>query len=91
MLYRMETNLTVGGGSRGYGLGFTPNGFSLLYRSTQGSRRRPTAQGESSNSARARLCINKLAPSVGHGYDKFRALTSLESNHRYATTRCIDI
>jgi hypothetical protein len=30
MLYHMETNLTVGGGSRGYGLGSTPNGFSLL-------------------------------------------------------------
>ena len=40
------------------------------------------AQGESSNPARARLCINKLAPSVGHDYDKFRALTSPESNHR---------
>lgn len=26
----METNLTVGGGFRGYGLGSTPNGFSLL-------------------------------------------------------------
>ena len=30
MLYRMETNLTVGGGSRGYGLGSTLDGFSLL-------------------------------------------------------------
>jgi hypothetical protein len=30
MLYRMETNLTVGGGSRDYGLGSTLDGFSLL-------------------------------------------------------------
>ena len=30
MLYRINTNVTVGGGSRRYGLGSTPNGFSLL-------------------------------------------------------------
>ena len=81
MLYRIDTNLTVGGGSRGYGLGSTPNGFSLL----TGLTRAREDDERPSESRRIQPAPDYVSTSWRHPwdhYDKFRALTPPESNNQ---------
>ena len=81
MLYRINTNLTVGGGSRGYGLGSTPNRFSLL----TGLLRARENDERPMESRWNQPAPDYASTSWRHpwDHDKFCALTSPESNHEF--------
>ena len=79
MLQRIYTNLTVGGGPRGYGLGSTPNGFSLL-TGLLGLEKTTNGPGESLN----RPAPDYASTSWRHPWDM--ATTSFVFSHHWNAT-----
>ena len=79
MLQHINTNLTVGGGSRGYGLGSTPNGFSLL-TGLIGLEKTTNGPWRVVEYSPRQIMHQQVAPSVGHTTTSF-----VLSHHRKAT------